>query len=305
MKNYYFKFLAVILSAVMVFGTVSVFSEPQNSEPQFEELSQDFLDYINLDESERSGIVAPFPAEIKQEHNNDAVLSSVLPERYDGRDYEYLPPVKNQMSTGTCWAFSATTALAASMQKQYPGNIFDFSVRHMENSEAINPNDLADPDSLNRYVDGGGYGLSPLGYFMRGAGPVDESEMPFQNNIEAENKADLLIKPIAQVKEAEYMPHKETFLLPDTTDEFIAEAKYNIMKYGAAGCAYYSYDPLYNMDKNSFYNNQRGTYQNHAVTIIGWDDNFSADNFVAKPPADGACIVAQLSRQKSKIFIMN
>ena len=55
MKNYYFKFLAVILSAVMVFGTVSVFSEPQNSEPQFEELSQDFLDYINLDESERSG----------------------------------------------------------------------------------------------------------------------------------------------------------------------------------------------------------------------------------------------------------
>ena len=112
MKNYYFKFLAVILSAVMVFGTVSVFSEPQNSEPQFEELSQDFLDYINLDESERSGIVAPFPAEIKQEHNNDAVLSSVLPERYDGRDYEYLPPVKNQMSTGTCWAFSATTALA-------------------------------------------------------------------------------------------------------------------------------------------------------------------------------------------------
>ena len=291
MKNYYFKFLAVILSAVMVFGTVSVFSEPQNSEPQFEELSQDFLDYINLDESERSGIVAPFPAEIKQEHNNDAVLSSVLPERYDGRDYEYLPPVKNQMSTGTCWAFSATTALAASMQKQYPGNIFDFSVRHMENSEAINPNDLADPDSLNRYVDGGGYGLSPLGYFMRGAGPVDESEMPFQNNIEAENKADLLIKPIAQVKEAEYMPHKETFLLPDTTDEFIAEAKYNIMKYGAAGCAYYSYDPLYNMDKNSFYNNQRGTYQNHAVTIIGWDDNFSADNFVAKPPADGAWII--------------
>ncbi|MFR7654197.1 lectin like domain-containing protein [Monoglobus pectinilyticus] len=291
MKNYYFKFLAVILSAVMVFGTVSVFSEPQNSEPQFEELSQDFLDYINLDESERSGIVAPFPAEIKQEHNNDAVLSSVLPERYDGRDYEYLPPVKNQMSTGTCWAFSATTALAASMQKQYPGNIFDFSVRHMENSEAINPNDLADPDSLNRYVDGGGYGLSPLGYFMRGAGPVDESEMPFQNNIEAENKADLLIKPIAQVKEAEYMPHKETFLLPDTTDEFIAEAKYNIMKYGAAGCAYYSYDPLYNMDKNSFYNNQRGAYQNHAVTIIGWDDNFSADNFVAKPPADGAWII--------------
>ena len=39
------------------------------------------------------------------------------------------------------------------------------------------------------------------------------------------------------------------------------------------------------------YNNQRGTYQNHAVTIIGWDDNFSADNFVAKPPADGAWII--------------
>ena len=291
MKKYYLKFLALILSAAMVFGTVSVFSEPQGSEPQFEDLSQEFLDYINLDESERGGIVAPFPAEIKQEHNNDAVLSSVLPERYDGRDYEYLPPVKNQMSTGTCWAFSASTALAASMQKQYPGNIFDFSVRHMENSQAINPNDLADPDSLNRYVDDGGFSLSPLGYYMRGAGPVDESAMPFQDNIAAENKADLLIKPGAQIKEAEYMPHKETSLLPDTGDEFIAEAKYNIMKYGAAACSYYTDDSLYNMDKNSFFNDQRGNFQNHAVTIIGWDDNFSADDFVVRPPADGAWII--------------
>ena len=30
---------------------------------------------------------------------------------------------------------------------------------------------------------------------------------------------------------------------------------------------------------------------NHAVCIVGWDDNFSADNFLTPPPADGAWLV--------------
>lgn len=45
----------------------------------------------------------------------------------------------------------------------------------MENSEAINPNDLADPDSLNRYVDGGGYGLSSAWIFY------ERSRSPLMN----------------------------------------------------------------------------------------------------------------------------
>ena len=30
---------------------------------------------------------------------------------------------------------------------------------------------------------------------------------------------------------------------------------------------------------------------NHAVTLIGWDDNYSADKFAVRPPGDGAFII--------------
>lgn len=33
------------------------------------------------------------------------------------------------------------------------------------------------------------------------------------------------------------------------------------------------------------------TTQNHSVAIVGWDDDFSASNFVTEPPSDGAWIV--------------
>ena len=33
------------------------------------------------------------------------------------------------------------------------------------------------------------------------------------------------------------------------------------------------------------------TTQNHSVAIVGWDDDFSASNFVTEPPSDGEWIV--------------
>lgn len=61
-----------------------------------------------------------------------------------------------------------------------------------------------------------------------------------------------------------------------------------------------------------FHNNEE--YPNHAVTIIGWDDNYSKDNFVSKPERDGAWIVKnsygtemiqELSSLKKFVFTYN
>ncbi len=46
----------------------------------------------------------------------------------------------------------------------------------------------------------------------------------------------------------------------------------------------------YNSDNNAFYHPDYST-QNHAVTVVGWDDNFPASNFNETPPGDGAWLV--------------
>ncbi|WP_337903193.1 C1 family peptidase, partial [Mesomycoplasma ovipneumoniae] len=57
----------------------------------------------------------------------------------------------------------------------------------------------------------------------------------------------------------------------------------------------YSNSKYYNKEKFAYYaDGKDGKYKNvanHAVTIVGWDDNFSKDNFITKPNIDGAWIV--------------
>ena len=63
------------------------------------------------------------------------------------------------------------------------------------------------------------------------------------------------------------------------------------IKYGAVGITYFAeqFTPEYNPATGAQYSNQtKGV--NHGVTLIGWDDNYSASNFLITPPGDGAWI---------------
>ena len=74
-----------------------------------------------------------------------------------------------------------------------------------------------------------------------------------------------------------------------TDNDQIKEA---LIKYGALEVAYTATtdEPYYNEDTSSQYYN--GTEEaNHAVTLVGWDDNYSKDNFLITPPGDGAFII--------------
>ena len=63
-----------------------------------------------------------------------------------------------------------------------------------------------------------------------------------------------------------------------------------IKNYGAAMAGYYSNEKQginFNPEHSAYFDNT--TWRaNHQITIIGWDDNFSRENFIIKPSSDGA-----------------
>ena len=75
-----------------------------------------------------------------------------------------------------------------------------------------------------------------------------------------------------------------------TDNQDIKEA---IMNYGAVATGMY-FDPTnttnYNQNTYGYYYSGT-TSSNHAVTIVGWDDSFSKNNFSTTPPGDGAFII--------------
>lgn len=67
--------------------------------------------------------------------------------------------------------------------------------------------------------------------------------------------------------------------------------KRKLMEYGGAAVCYYSDLDCFSSDHRSYFQNER-TEVNHSVTVIGWDDDYSRENFGAvKPDRDGAWLV--------------
>ena len=86
---------------------------------------------------------------------------------------------------------------------------------------------------------------------------------------------------------------------PNFKDQFAAVKKL-IVDYGAIGISFNASTAYtisgsatkytYNSDNNAFYFPDKSR-TNHAVTIVGWDDNFSKDKFNITPPGNGAWLV--------------
>lgn len=192
--------------------------------------------------------------------------TSIVPSKYDLRDKMRAPSVKNQGNHGTCWAFAALSALESSL---LPEQSYEFSPDHMsiQNSFALNQ-------------DYGGDYTMGLAYLLSWQGPVYEKDDPYGDN---ESDADL--KPVKHVQEVQIIASKD-----------FQKIKEAVFKYGGVQTSIYS--ALKSSQSHSkFYNDETNAYcymgqekPNHDVVIIGWDDNYSKDNFSVDLEGDGAFI---------------
>lgn len=195
----------------------------------------------------------------------------ILPEYYNLVDDGFVTPVKDQQDSGNCWSFAVLAALESCILKS--SNVtYDLSEENMKNLMA----------SFSDYgwqidVNEGGYDDMGVGYLVGWLGPILESQDMFDDR----SSLSPLLNSILHIQNVVYLK-RENYL----DNDGIKEA---ILRYGAVATGIY-YSGLYLLG-SSYYYYDTIMPSNHAVTIVGWDDDYSRFNFNHVPEGDGAFIV--------------
>ncbi|UUX92572.1 lectin like domain-containing protein [Methanoplanus endosymbiosus] len=207
-----------------------------------------------------------------------------LPESYDLRDHGRMTSVKNQSKCGSCWTFATYGSLESLLLGEEKMD-FDFSENNMKNKHGFDKG----------CCDGGNYEMSTA-YLTRWAlpddvtwysGPVSETADPYDPfSCNGSPPAPEIQKHVQDV-----------YFLPQQSPDDNSLAKSVIMDCGALAAAFQvNWSPGFNMESeypSYYFNSSYGMNINggHAITIAGWDDEYSKDNFNVVPPGDGAYLV--------------
>ena len=192
-----------------------------------------------------------------------------LPPSYDLRNVSppKLTPVRSQGNCGSCWAFACYGSLESCL---LPNELFDFSENHLKNTHGF---DIACCDGGNHWM--------TTAYLARWSGPVVEADDPYNPSSCTSPSNVPVVKHIQRV---DFLPDRSGPLDNDII-------KTAVINYGAVYTSFYWNSSYYNSSTSAYYYNETSNEANHAVCIVGWDDNYSKHNFSTTPPGNGAFII--------------
>ncbi len=278
------------------------YMEPTKCEETFE--SYGTKQIINTKQGNTKGLNSSYASQATFDLRNVNGTSYLTPIRYQ----EFVLN-GNVIDSSLCWAFATTAAIESNILIN-GGSAVDLSERHI----GFSANGLLSDGTTNPYGsiyhttnaygedDGGNNYLSNL-YLANQRGPVLESKLPLTTISSTYNNT-VGLKQDYRVKNT-IMYGGDSCQSGNT----INNIKQLIVAYGAVSTSMYAgsddltedqLGSLYKVEDggvvNWYYNgdtfgNSKPYGGNHAIAIVGWDDNYSKDNFTTTPPGDGAWII--------------
>ena len=234
----------------------------------------------------------PPPHPMKTRRAEDAKASTrrlkatPLPSSWDSRDKGWVTSVKNQNPLGTCWTFAANAVIETQLLRTGHGT-WDLSEKNM---------------ALLCGFEGdwnlGGNNDMAAAHLLRWSGAVMETNdvyFTINNNSSSVDsvrhewevvRPSIPLDPALHIQNVVWVPALDG---KETTRNALKSA---IMKYGAVSTCIYASSTSPYMNGGAYYCNL-ALGCDHAITVVGWDDNYSTNNFKStrRPSANGAWLI--------------
>lgn len=228
-------------------------------------------------------------------HSNSKPLlqKNTFPSQFSLIDKRKVTSVKNQGEYGTCWAFGSIASAESTYMIEndffddYPDlselhlAYYAYHNRYKADKLKLITNDGSDVAGQPNLQEGGNYYVSTM-TLASGLGMVFDYMVPYSltTSFELDDTNDVnCYDSNFRLKEAKWYNMSEKDVI-----------KEKLMEYGAIGISYYHSSSNFNTYSNAYYNRTISS-TNHAVTLVGWDDNYSRKNFNTYPTSNGAWLV--------------
>ena len=263
MRNNYFENPSNVTSIYTVYG--SVIDENNNNFTDDKCSFNNTNDFYNFENTANTFII-----------QNNTLAFDEMPAHFDLRDYGWVTPVQEQGFNGACWMFGNLAALESSLLR-YANVTYSLSVNNAQNS-MLRYSKYGAMGSIEGGLEYGAisYLTDWLGVFPAGYDEYDELG----------KISSLFITPEdIHVQNAVIMPGRQNA----GDNSLIKDA---LIRYGAVATSHRA-----DFDTAKYYNKSNAAQYyygdgsaNHRICIVGWNDSYSAKNFLKTPPGDGAWI---------------